>query len=187
MKIVTENWTIKELVQKKQTINPKPQYQRTPVWTLSKKVFLIDSILREYDLPKFYVKQTPSDPIHEYEVTDGQQRMRAIWEFIEGGFEIEGKEFKNTSYSGCSYDDLSDERKASFNNFRLTFSIIQESTQEEIRTLFARLQMGMTLIPVELRHALASDLGTSIFMITENHKFFNPTVIFGQSDHPVPI
>ena len=173
MKIIAENWTIKDLIKQKQNINPKPQYQRTPVWSSSKKIFLIDSILREYDLPKFYIKQTPYDPSYKYEVTDGQQRMRAIWEFINGEFKIEGKEFRNTGYHGLRYDELSEEVKKSFNRFKLSFAIIQESTQEEIRTLFARLQMGMTLIPVELRHALASNLGTQIFMITETHKFFN--------------
>ncbi len=173
MKIVSKNWTIKKLIEKKDSINPRPQYQRTPVWSTSKKVFLIDSILRKYDLPKFYLKQTPNDPSYEYEVTDGQQRMRAIWEFFNEEFEIEGKEFKNTPYYGYSYNDLSPERKDAFKKFELTFSIIKEANQEEIRTLFARLQMGMTLIPVELRHALASNLGNSIFSITENHKFFD--------------
>ncbi len=173
MKILSENWTIEDLIKKKRKINPKPQYQRTPVWSNAKKAFLIDSILREYDLPKFYIKQTPHDPSFEFEVTDGQQRMRAIWEFIDGVFKIEGKEFRNTPYNGLMYHNLSKEAKESFNNFKLSISIIKESTQEEIRTLFARLQMGMTLIPVELRHALASNLGTQIFMITETHKFFN--------------
>lgn len=173
MKIIAENWTISDLVLQKKSINPKPQYQRTPVWAISKKIFLIDSILRGYDLPKFYIKQTPYDPIYQFEVTDGQQRMRTIWEFINGEFRIEGKEFRNTSYHGLKYDELPRETKDSFNGFKLSFTIIQESTQEEIRTLFARLQMGMTLIPVELRHALASNLGTQIFMVTETHKFFN--------------
>lgn len=173
MKIVAKNWTIEELVNKKNTINPKPQYQRTPVWSLSKKVFLIDSILREYDLPKFYIKQTHQDQIYKYEVTDGQQRMRAIWDFVDDEFKMDGKEFANSDYHGKYFSDLPMECQKKFKLFKLTFSIIEEATQEEIRTLFARLQMGMSLIPVELRHALASNLGTSIFMITENHKFFN--------------
>ncbi len=172
MKITSETWTISDLVQNKNTINPKPQYQRTPVWTNHKKIFLIDSILREYDLPKFYVKMTPHDRNYNYEVTDGQQRMRAIWDFIDDEFEIVGKEFKNSIYYGKKYSELSNKIQSHFGSFELSFSVIKESTQEEIRTLFARLQMGMSLIPVELRHALSSNIGNSIFMVSETHKFF---------------
>lgn len=180
MKINSENWTIEELVKIKSSINPKPQYQRTPVWTLSKKIFLIDSILRNYDLPKFYIKRTSNDFIYKYEVTDGQQRMRAIWEFINNEFKIEGKEFKNSEYVNCFFMNLSKDIKNQLLQFKLTFSIIEQSTQEEIRTLFARLQMGMTLIPVELRHALASNLGNSIFSVTENHIFFEESKIINK-------
>ncbi len=173
MKISLDNWTIEDLINKKDRINPKPQYQRTPVWSNTKKVFLIDSILRTYDLPKFYIKETIEDLSYDFEVTDGQQRMRAIWDFVEGEFQLASKEISNTDYRGLFYDELPNEIKDQFNNFKLSLTIIKKATQEEIRTLFARLQMGMTLIPVELRHALASNLGTSVFMITENHKFFD--------------
>jgi len=173
MKIVQENWLIKNLIIKKAVINPKPQYQRTPVWSTTKKIFLIDSILRNYDLPKFYVKNTLDDPVYDFEITDGQQRMRAIWEFHSNEFKLVGKEINSSIYKGCNFRELPDELKSKFENFELNISIIKESTQEEIRTLFARLQMGMTLIPVELRHAFASNIGNAIFMIAENHKFFN--------------
>jgi len=177
MEIGSENWKIKELIKKKHTINPRPQYQRTPVWSNSKKVFLIDSILRKYDLPKFYIKETPTDPAYDYEVTDGQQRMRAIWEFVEGKFKLEGKEITHSDYAGCDYNNLPVDYKRSIKEFSLTFAIIKEASQEEIRTLFARLQMGMSLIPVELRHALASNIGTNTYMITETHKFFKTSRI----------
>lgn len=175
MKITSDTWSIKKLVKKRDLINPKPQYQRTPVWSTHKKIFLIDSILREYDLPKFYIKRTPHDPNFDFEVTDGQQRMRAIWEFMNDDFCIEGKEFKNSEYYERYYSELPEDCQKKLKTFELSFSIIEEASQEEIRTLFARLQMGMTLIPVELRHALASNIGNSIFMVSETHKFFGPS------------
>ena len=72
MKTVKEIWDIKELLNLKATIDPKPQYQRTSVWTTDRKSFLIDSILRGYDLPKFYFTFLEDGNIKgfKYEVTD---------------------------------------------------------------------------------------------------------------------
>ena len=78
MKIQTStNWSIHSILMREGRINPRPQYQRAPVWNDAKKQLLIDSILRGYDLPKFYLRST--DPPYEHEVVDGQQRLHAIW------------------------------------------------------------------------------------------------------------
>jgi len=172
MKYLTKIWPIKKLIEVQEKINPKPQYQRTPVWNLSKRILLIDSILRRYDLPKFYIKKTDIDPNYSFEVIDGQQRMRAIWEFYNSVFILKGENVKNSCYYDMDFNHLPDEVKDDFMNYKLSISIIEDASQEEIRALFARLQMGMTLIPVELRHALASNIGTALFSITENNKFF---------------
>ncbi len=44
---------------------------------------VVDSILRGYDVPKFYLRQVGKKP-EKFDVVDGQQRTRAIWEFLEG-------------------------------------------------------------------------------------------------------
>lgn len=176
MKIKVETWSIQKLYKLKDKINPKPQYQRTPVWQPPKKKLLIDSILRGYDLPKFYVRKTPNDVIYDYEVTDGQQRMRAIWEFIENKYKLNESKIGALETKALDFESLKKSHKkecASFIKFELNIAIIQDATQEEIRTLFARLQMGERLNPVELRHALASNIGNAICSIVENHKFFD--------------
>ena len=35
-------------------IDPTPDYQRPPAWSRKQKQLLIDSILREFDIPKVY-------------------------------------------------------------------------------------------------------------------------------------
>ena len=79
MKTRPRHWTIETVVRRQPRINPQPQYQRTPVWNEGKRQLLIDSILRGYDLPKFYLRV--SNPPYDHEVIDGQQRLRAIWDF----------------------------------------------------------------------------------------------------------
>lgn len=182
MKIEVVEWSIDDLIQKERVINPKPQYQRTSVWSQTKKQLLIDSILRGYDLPKFYLRETPNDLHFEYEVTDGQQRMRAIWEYFNPitGYGLSDYTIGSDSMRGVKIDKLRTSNIDLYNqflNFKLNVAIIKDATQEEIRTLFARLQMGERLNPVELRHAISSNLGNVIVSTVETHQFFKDSKI----------
>ncbi len=176
MKISAKVWSIADLYKLKDKINPKPQYQRTAVWQLTKKKLLIDSILRGYDIPKFYLRETPNDVHYKYEITDGQQRMRAIWEFIEEQFKLDDATIGTFNTKDLDYSNLkkSKQRLKDFDGYEINVALIREASQEEIRTLFARLQMGERLNPAELRHALSSNIGNTIASIVENHSFFDP-------------
>lgn len=175
MKIRLANWKVKTLKSRIEKINPAPQYQRTSVWAQEKKKLLIDSMLRGYDLPKFYLRATPNDPLYEYEVTDGQQRIRAITEFMSDNdnekYYLDSAIINGTNTNNLYYNSLG-KLKDSFDNYELNIAIIEETTSEEIRSLFARLQMGAQLNQVELRHALASNIGSAIFSVVESHPFF---------------
>ncbi len=54
-----------------------PDWQRGEVWPREKKQTLIDTILREWKLPKFYFLKVATKP-DEYEVVDGQQRLMSM-------------------------------------------------------------------------------------------------------------
>ena len=174
MKIHPKVWTISGLYKLKEKINPKPQYQRTAVWQSPKRKLLIDSILRGYDIPKFYLRETPQDLIYKYEVTDGQQRIWAIWDFIENQYKLDEALIDTFNTKGLDYDTLKLNKKklTEFSTFKINVTLIKEANQDEIRTLFARLQMGERLNPAELRHALSSNIGNAIVSVVENHNFF---------------
>ncbi|MFI8377734.1 DUF262 domain-containing protein [Leeuwenhoekiella sp. NPDC079379] len=176
MNIKSEIWTIQKLIESKERIDPKPQYQRTPVWGIQKKKLLIDSILRGYDLPKFYLADISHISHFNYEVTDGQQRMRAIWDFVSDdeniSYGLNSTIIDNEKIEKGKFKTLPKTIKDIFLEFELNISIIKNSDQNEIRALFARLQMGEKLNPVELRHATASNIGNLIFSLSENHIFF---------------
>ena len=76
------SWELNKLFNYKDQIDPKPQYQRGPVWKLPKKQLLIDSIINRYDIPKIYLRYVGDKSPYKYEVADGQQRLRSIWEFF---------------------------------------------------------------------------------------------------------
>ena len=177
MQIVKEIWDIKELINERNSIDPKPQYQRTSVWTNDRKSFLIDSILRGYDLPKFYFtfEKNKNSKGFKYEVADGQQRIRAIWEFRDNGYSIK----KNTiivgdDLSSMKYSELPKKYKDLFLNYELNISNIISHEKGEINDLFTRLQKGVTLNPPELRHAMLSNIGAYIdkFVVAQQKSGF---------------
>lgn len=165
MQIVKEVWDIKELIKDRALIDPKPQYQRTSVWTNERKSFLIDSILRGFDIPKFYFtfNKKGNGKGFLYEVADGQQRIRAIWEFSDDVYALK----KNTIIGGVDlsslkYSQLPKKFQALFQQYELNISNITSHQTGEINDLFTRLQKGVTLNPPELRHAMLSNIGSYI-------------------------
>jgi hypothetical protein len=177
MKIVKELWSISELIEKRQTIDPKPQYQRTSVWTNERKAYLIDSILRGYDIPKFYFtyQQGKKGKNFDFEVADGQQRIRAIWEFKDDGYALKrGTIIDKVDLSLMKYSELPKKFKDDFNSYELHISNILKYNIGEVNDLFTRLQKGVTLNPSELRHAMISKIGLHIdkFVTTQQASGF---------------
>ena len=178
MKTRPRHWTIETVVRRKSRINPQPQYQRTPVWNEAKKQLFIDSILRQYDVPKFYLRL--SDLPYEHEVVDGQQRLRAIWDFYDnqyvlGDISNEIPEFGDLS--GKKFSDLSSEAQDRIGIFELNFVEVEDASDLEIRDLFLRLQEGLTLNPVEKRNAMPGKTRDFIAELGENQRVFPLTNI----------
>lgn len=78
MKRRIQTWSVKKLDEQRTRIS-FPEYQREKsLWTDEKKSLLIDSILRDIDIPKLYFNILKDKNI---EVIDGQQRLWSIWDF----------------------------------------------------------------------------------------------------------
>src|SRR6266699_2484842 len=73
-------------------LRPNKEYQRGPKWKLPQKQGLIDSLLRDYQIPLFYVhlEARVNDYTGEVEKTawlvDGQQRLDAIKAYRQTSF-----------------------------------------------------------------------------------------------------
>lgn len=175
-----DDWSIYSVRtrQEQDRINPKPQYQRTPVWTKAKKQLLIDSILRGYDLPKFYLRLSNSS--YEHEVVDGQQRLRAIWDFCEGQYAL-GDESNDIpdlrDLSGKKWSDLSSREQDRIGEFKLSVAVIKSASDREIRKLFRRLQEGVSLNPAEKRNAIEGEMRDFIAELGDTHRVFPLTCL----------
>jgi hypothetical protein len=175
MKVDLHSWDIEELVRMKNSIELTPVWQRGPAWKRPRQVLLIDSILRDMDIPKVYLRKL-AHGIFTHDAVDGQQRLRAIWQFHSGQFELTHPDplppIEDEDVHGKKFNQLSPKLKKRFEKFKVSIGEITASTTDEIRNLFARLQMGVSLNPAELRNAMDGPLRYSIDSTARLHPFF---------------
>lgn len=184
MKVKVTVWKVSTLYKLREKINEQPVYQRGEVWSSRKRSILIDSMLRGIDIPKIYLRKLNSNA-HDYEVADGQQRLITIYRFIENQLALLSNEEKGLNLSkiqgkevgGLKYEQLSNDFKSRFDNYEVTIAIIENATNQEIRTLFGRLQEGEALVPAEKRNAIISNIGHLVDNFAINHSFFSKSKI----------
>jgi len=141
-----------EWAEKKQLIL-NPDFQRNKVWTEPAKVYLIDSILRQVSLPKFYIRTRIDLATRRTlrEVVDGQQRLSAILDFADDKITLTKRagEFK-----GYRYSTLPQDLQEIFLNYNLAVEQLVNASDSDVLEVFARLNSyGTTLNSAEKRHA----------------------------------
>jgi len=130
-----------------------PEWQRGEVWDTPKKQQLIDSILRGWRLPKFYFVKGEAD---EYEVVDGQQRLSAIYDFLDNELPLAAD--AGTVFGGPYYKDLKPKFSDAFDDFEIDYDEIEGATEQELKQFFQRLQGGLPLRSSEKLNAVHSKL-----------------------------
>lgn len=93
---------LRDLVTKGEVLNIRPEYQRRLRWSTPQKSRLIESLLLNVPVPPIFLYETEGA---RYEVMDGQQRLNAIKEFLEGDFALSGLQalapLNGLRYSRC--------------------------------------------------------------------------------------
>lgn len=131
-----------------------PKYQRNNVWNSTMKSYLLDSIIRGFPIPPVFIRQQ-IDPVLKQtyrEVIDGQQRIRAILNFIDGEYAI--LKTHNKEYGNILFDDLPDDIKNELLSYEIQVELISEDDDSKIYDMFARLNTNnVALNRQELRNA----------------------------------
>ena len=174
-------WPITTAYGWRERIDTNPDYQRPAVWTTAQKQLLMDTIVRGYDIPKLYFRQVSKKP-QKYEVVDGQQRLRAIFDYIQGKFQLPtiSEPVFGQEVSDLAYSELPIEIRSSFDVYPLDIIVIDDAEEEEIREMFLRLQNGTTLKAQEKRNAMPGTMRNFVKELTE-HKIFTESVKFSNS------
>lgn len=150
-----------------------PTYQREAVWTRSQKQLLIDSLLTDVDIPKLYFRAIQKDG-YQYEVVDGQQRLRAIFEFLSGGFPLadDADSAEGHPTASLRMEELHTDLQMKLRDAQLDVCLLQSGySDDDIEEIFLRLQNGTPLNAAEKRRALP---GTMRDVVEElaRHKLF---------------
>ena len=174
MKIVHVTRNLSDLIDIREEIRLDPSWQRGPVWNRPRKALLIDSILRGFDVPMFYLRECTDSQPYKYEVVDGQQRLRAIWEFYDGEYSLNGdaRNVGKARLASKQYEELPNKFQKKFSDFEVVVGYISDARLPEISEVFARMQMGIRLNPAEIRNAIQTGLRHAIDATARAHPFF---------------
>lgn len=172
MKPPTQPFPIATICNSKKSINTNPDYQRPAVWVKKQKQLLIDSILREYDIPKMYWREVNRGDGIKYDVIDGQQRLRTVWSFKEGEFALakDADPINGKPVAGKKCDDLDMEIRMIFDTYPIDVVIVKNDEDDEIKEMFLRFQNGTTLKAQEKRNAMPGEMCDFVKKLS-THKF----------------
>jgi hypothetical protein len=114
-----------------------PDFQRRAVWTEKAKSFLIDTLIREKPIPKLILSQELRSGRNVRVVVDGQQRLRAIFEFVDGAFAV--SRAHNPEIAGVYFDSLPHDVQKSLLKYELGVDLLFDPEYVDLLDIFARI------------------------------------------------
>lgn len=176
---------LRDLIDRREVLNLRPEYQRRLRWTSVQKAKLIESLLLNIPIPPVFLFEGEAA---RYEVMDGQQRLNAVHEFIAGDFALSGLTVLEP-LNGLRYSLCPPRIKRALDRASLSaIVLLLESEPEKVdgalkmtdirRFIFDRLNTGGTkLNPQEIRNALnPGNFNKAIVDLTRDRLF---TQVFG--------
>jgi uncharacterized protein with ParB-like and HNH nuclease domain len=105
-----------------------PEFQRNSIWPRAAKAYLIDTILNDRPIPLLFFQRISSAQTGRsgYAVIDGQQRLRAIFEYLEDRFKLSQSD-KNARYYNKKFSQLEKELQDDIWDYDL---VVQELTSD---------------------------------------------------------
>jgi hypothetical protein len=179
MKVAEKKYSVTKLVKAvlSGSLLRNEEYQRGAAWTELQKAAFIDSIFRSYPVPALFLYEVQSagldeQPTVKYEIVDGQQRLLALRDFTAGKFALleinersrlrlpRSVRAKPAPWAGRRYSELGDDLRKDFDDAELgVFILGPETSADEVRDLFIRLQSGTALSRQQIRDAWPGNLG----------------------------
>lgn len=171
---------LKDLIDKGEVLNLRPEYQRRLRWTSTQKARLIESLLLNIPVPPVFLYESDAA---RYEVMDGQQRLNAVREFIAGDFALTGlsvlKPLNGLRYSKCPPRIKRALDRASLSAIVLLLESETEKTHGNLtltdirRFIFDRLNTGGTkLNPQEIRNSINAGYFNTVIIDLTRFKYF---------------
>ena len=129
-----------------------PKFQRRAVWSRQAKSYLIDTVLRGKPMPKVLINQELVDGKQIRTVIDGQQRLRAVLEFLADGFTVSRSH--SHEFGGLTFSQLTDEAQRGFLQYEISVDVLFDMSLAELLDIFSRLNTySVTLNSTEMFNA----------------------------------
>ena len=150
---------LRDLIDRGEVINLRPEYQRRLRWNTSRKSQFIESLLLNVPVPPVFFYESDAA---RYEVMDGQQRLNTVREFINGEFALSGLPIL-TPLNGLRYSSCPPRIKRTLERASIAAIILllESEAADDVsltdirRFIFGRLNTGGTkLNSQEIRNAL---------------------------------
>ncbi|WP_262030270.1 DUF262 domain-containing protein [Microvirga sp. Mcv34] len=172
---------IRDLIMGGDAVNLRPEYQRRLRWTETQKSLLIESLLLNVPIPPVFFFE---NDLARYEVMDGQQRLNAIKEFLEGDFALRGLTVLS-DLNGRRYSKLPPRVKRSLDRASISAIVLLQESQGKLkkagttryyelrRFVFERLNTGgKRLNAQEIRNAIyGGEFNELIIRLSRNDVF----------------
>jgi Protein of unknown function DUF262 len=172
---------LRDLIDKGEVLNLRPEYQRRLRWSRPQKSKLIESLLLNIPVPPVFLYESDAA---RYEVMDGQQRLNAVREFIAGDFVLTGLPVL-APLNGLNYYRCPPRIKRALDRASLSAIVLllESETAETVsgrltltdirRFIFDRLNSGGTkLNPQEIRNALNPGFFNKILIDLTRYRLF---------------
>jgi hypothetical protein len=133
------------------------EFQRNSVWPRSAKAYLIDTIINDRPIPLLFFQRVSSAQTGRpgYSVIDGQQRLRAIFEFLDDRFRLSQSD-KKSNYYNKKFSELPHAVREAIESYDLAILELTGYGDADIKDIFVRMNKYVVkLSPQELRHAKA--------------------------------
>ncbi len=156
-------------------------YQRSPkVWPDPVRSYLIETILKEYPIPKLALHQVTDLRSRQTikRVVDGQQRTMAILDFYSGKLRL-SRRLELDDAVNRTYAELPEDLQRAFLGYSLNFDQFENATDEEVREYFRRINsFTAPLNAEENRHARYQG-AMKWFMVRMSQRFGNQFINLG--------
>jgi Protein of unknown function DUF262 len=160
VKTTSVDYDLETLVRKidRKSIKLDPEYQRNHKWDITTSSKLIESLILNIPIPLIYISQDvdvdeeSEDPL--YSVIDGQQRLRAIYDYMKDKYSLKGLEILS-AINGLRYSQLPPFLFRRLEDRTIRCLRIDSSSDAQVKfDIFERLNSGsVKLTAQELRNA----------------------------------
>ncbi|WP_455809204.1 DUF262 domain-containing protein [Clostridium butyricum] len=150
----------------------KPELQRKYVWTKNEASRFIDSILLGLPVPSIFLAKTSNE---KRLIVDGYQRIMTVYDYVEGIFSGDGKNFKlsnseiiNVKWRGKSFLELTPDERTKIKTTTIHAIIFEQkhpNNDTGMYQIFERINTsGKILKPQEIRNCVYSGAFNTLIM-----------------------